>query len=68
MIRLVFSEGAILYIFLLGLNNILWLLLMPLDPPVADFLLLKIILVLILYSYALVSVLGSLITIREVNF
>lgn len=68
MILLVFSEGAILYIFLLGLNNILWLLLMPLDPPVADFLLLKIILVLILYSHALVSVLCSLITIREVNF
>ena len=58
MILLVLSAEEIACILPLSLSNILWLLLLPLDPPMAAFLLfLRIVSILILSSCALVSVL-----------
>ena len=58
MILLVLSAEEIACILPLSLSNILWLLLLPLDPPMAGFLLLlRIVSILILSSCALVSVL-----------
>ena len=58
MVLLVLSAEEIEYILPLSLSNIHWLLLLPLDPPMAGFLLLlRIVSILILSSCALVSVL-----------